>query len=329
MAYNHAEYLANLAKDGAYIKPAVANPAPSSPAPTPVSAPANYSPAPYQPTYQPSYSAPTTYQPPAQNSYSAPTPYQSTYKGPDIAGMTDSLNKSVEARKASELDAIRRQRDTALQGYNGMETGTKQQAYDNRNQSDVVSMQNAQKLRQSMADMGLLSSGTNLTAQAQGNAQRQGAIGSINQNESNQLTDIGQKRTLLQNQAAGQEVALNQQLEADRLDRLMALQQYGDQANMNLDNMNYGRYQDTIGNQFQRDQLNYGQSQDNLNNQYRNNQLDWQKIIDASNQTGYFNGNSNWWNQGTPQAATPAPQPANTPTAQQNYDNWVNFGGGR
>ncbi|KIL35873.1 hypothetical protein SD71_10810 [Cohnella kolymensis] len=170
------------------------------------------------------------------------------------ADMETKLNDAINLRKTAELDAIRRERDAALQGLNKTETQTKQNAYDNRNQADVVAMQNAQRLRQSMADMGLLNSGDNLTAQAQGNAQRQGAIGSINRDESNMLTDISERRALLNNQAAGQESGLTSRLEADRLDRMIDIQRFG------------------------------------IDDQFRRDQFGWQKQTDTAALTGNFNG---------------------------------------
>lgn len=127
------------------------------------------------------------------------------------------INNMYDQRQTAEMDAIRKQRETALQGYNKMETQTKDQAYDNRNQADVASMQNAQRLRESMVNAGILNSGDNITATAGLNSQRQGAIGSINRDESNILTDIGERRNMVVNNAASDESSLISKIAADRI----------------------------------------------------------------------------------------------------------------
>ncbi len=194
------------------------------------------------------------------------TSYQSGYTGPDISGMTQQLKDIYANRQASELQKLRDARDTALQGYNSQETTAKQGAYDSRNQADTTNLQNAQALREQMANGGLVGDGQNLTLQAGLNAQRLGALGAINRQENNAMQDIGQKRSLLQNNAAANELGLTQQINSDQAAALYDLAKYGDTRNFDVDNVNYGRYRDDVNQQFAQDQFDYGKTQDKIQN---------------------------------------------------------------
>jgi hypothetical protein len=233
----------------------------------------------------------------AQPAQTVPAPTQPKY---DYAG---EINNMFDRRQSAEMDAIRKQRETALQGYNKMETQTKNQAYDNRNQADVVNMQNAQRLREAMANSGIFKSGDNITATAGLNAQRQGAIGSINRDESNQLTDIGERRNMTINNAQSDEAALISRIAADRIqaqinqrntDRGFSLQEGGLTGNYNgqqtlaarTADRNYGLARDQyqsqedqrgIDNQYRQDTFEYTKAQNQWENEFRNQKFDFQK----------------------------------------------------
>lgn len=214
------------------------------------------------------YSAPVGgsagFTPPIQSA--PPKPYESTYKGPDLTGMTKNIEDTYANRLAAELQKIREARDVALQGYNLQETAATQGAYDARNQSDVVNMQGAQAMKETMANAGLTTDGQNLTLQAGQNAARLGDLGLINRQETNAKTNIAEQRAGLQNNAAGNELALQQQIDSDKAAALLDLQKYGDTRNFDVDNANYGRYRDDVNQNFAQDQFNYGQYQDQIQN---------------------------------------------------------------
>lgn len=203
---------------------------------------------------------------------SIPQAYTPSYTGPDMTGMTAQLESMFGNRLSSETAKLREALATALQGYNAQETQTKQAAYSNRNASDVTSSQNDQAMREQLANMGMTGDGQNLTLQAAQGASRLGSLSDINQNESNALLDILQKRSGLQNNAANQELALTQQVGSDKAAALYDLLKYGDTRKFDVEQYNYGRYQD------------------NVDNQYRNDAFNWQKQTDTAGLTGQFNG---------------------------------------
>jgi hypothetical protein len=141
----------------------------------------------------------------------------------------------------AQLQALRKAQQTAQQSLNREETGAKQHAYDSRNQADVTAHQNAQRLREAMANMGLGASGDNLTLQAGQNAQRQGALGSINRDEGNRLQNILEKRGVIDNNMAKDEQALLQQLNAVRAQQLLQQQEADRQFGLQEGSM-MGRY---------------------------------------------------------------------------------------
>lgn len=241
------------------------------------------------------YSAPVGgsagFTPPIQSA--PPKPYESTYKGPDLTGMTKNIEDTYANRLAAELQKIREARDTALQGYNLQETAATQGAYDARNQSDVVNMQGAQAMKETMANAGLTTDGQNLTLQAGQNAARLGDLGLINRQETTAKTNIAEQRAGLQNNAAGNELALQQQIDSDKAAALLDLQKYGDTRNFDVDQANYGRYRDDVSQQFAQDQFDYGQYQDDVQNQaqyggvYKGNKTVQQQQQDIQNQAQY------------------------------------------
>ncbi|OXM17315.1 hypothetical protein [Paenibacillus herberti] len=200
--------------------------------------------------------------------------YQPSYTGPDMNGMKNELNALYDNRLASEQQKLRDALATALQGYNSQETQAKQSAYDNRNASDVVSMQGQQSMQEQMANAGLTGDGQNLTLAASQAASRQGALTDINRQESNALQNISEQRSQLQNNAAKNELALQQGVNSDKAAALYDLLKYGDGRAFEMDQVNYGRYRDDINQQFAEDQF------------------DWNKLMQEAGLTGQYNGQS-------------------------------------
>jgi hypothetical protein len=186
---------------------------------------------------------------------------------------TDYINQIYAGNYASQMQALQKARDTALQGLNGVETTAKQGAYANRNAADVVNAQNVQKLREAMANMGLSSSGDSITGQIGLATARQGAMNDINQGEQNTLKDVSERRALINNNAAGDESALINQLNAAKAN--MLLNQFNADRSYGLDVAGLTGY---LGNQrtMQGQQFDYNQATDQRN-------FDYNKSVDDRN----------------------------------------------
>lgn len=203
--------------------------------------------------------------------------YTPTYNGPNIPEMSDKLNAIFDNREAAELQKLREARDIAQQGYNARETTAKQGAYDARNQADVVSTQNQQRTAEMMANAGLTTDGQNLTVQASQNAARLGALTGINRDEGNALRDISEQRSLLNNNAAKNELALTQQVNSDQAAAQFDLMKYGDTRAFDMEKYNYDRFSDEMDRDFRSDQFEYGKGQDQIANDQWQQSFDWNK----------------------------------------------------
>lgn len=233
------------------------------PPPSPSAAPP---PAPNKPQGVPGYQVPGSSTGQSVPQAAKPPGYTPGYKGPDMAGMSQQLKDIFSNRQASELQKLRDALATAQQGYNSQETLAKQSAYDNRNQADTINMQNAQGMRETMANAGLNKDGQNLSLQSAQNAQRLGDLGQINRQETNAIQDIGQKRSLLNNNEAQNELGLLQQINSDQAAAQFDLSKYGDTRAFDTEKYNYGRYRDDVNQQFAEDQFDYGKTQDQIQN---------------------------------------------------------------
>ncbi|MUT66005.1 hypothetical protein [Paenibacillus sp. NEAU-GSW1] len=173
----------------------------------------------------------------------------------------------TEGSDNSSNNYIRQMRDLAVKQAN-------QAAYDSRNQTDAVNLQNAQGLQELMANRGLGASGENITATLQQNAARSNDLNSINNQLAANIANIDMNMAQqLQNQS--------------NIDKDRALQ---------IANMmgNYNGQSTLAGRQFD-----WGKATDMANlTGYLNGQrtmagqsFDWGKTMDSANMTGYFNGN--------------------------------------
>lgn len=146
-----------------------------------------------------------------------------TYNSNDYMNRSQQLIDSIYNNNYnSQLQKLREARDTQLQGLNGQETQAHQSAYDQRNAADTTNLQNAQRLREMMAQNGLLSSGDNIQANVDLGTARQAALGGINRDEGNAVQNIAQQRALIMNNAANNDLALMQQLQAARAGQLLS-----------------------------------------------------------------------------------------------------------
>lgn len=187
------------------------------------------------------------------------------------------INKTYDAQLAD----YRMKRDKAKADVQGQKKQVTQQFYDQKNAADVVSQQNAQKLREMMAANGLTKTGENVTAStAQGNT-RQNALNTLSKEESSQQGQLDQRITEIMDPAQ------EKSIEAARAEALTQgkqwAQQQFDQQKQNWSNQ-----------QFQNMQFAWQQQQANIQ------QGNWQKQFDATNsqwQQQFQQGNSQWQQQ--------------------------------
>jgi hypothetical protein len=142
--------------------------------------------------------------------------------------MIKSINDLYDKRMSAGKTALTNTRDTELQGLIGQETTAHQGAYGARNSADAGTLQAMQRLREENARNGLLASGDNVTATTGLNVARENSLNAINQQENNIVQDISGKRSLVNNQAASKEMALLDEIEAQRLASQQDMMKYGD-----------------------------------------------------------------------------------------------------
>lgn len=135
--------------------------------------------------------------------------------------ISDWIKQMYEGQYQSELQALQKSRETALQGLNSIETGARQSAQQNRNLSDASTQQSAQRLRKIMAEQGLLSSGDNVSANVALQAAGQNNLNAINQSEANTLQDVAERRATINNNSAADEQALLAEVNAARANALV------------------------------------------------------------------------------------------------------------
>lgn len=153
----------------------------------------------------------------------------------------DLIKSMYDSNYASQSQAIKSSRDLMLAGLAGKEGQINQSTTANLNSNDVMANQRMQQLREAMANAGLSASGDNVSAQVGlGNSQQQGAT-DINNNKTNQLSDLLAQRNAINNNASADDLALLQQLQAQR-DGLLLNQSNADRT------FNYNAGQDQIKN---------------------------------------------------------------------------------
>lgn len=170
----------------------------------------------------------------------------------------DLINSIYQNNLASQQQAAEKQRQTLQQGLNGQETNVNQNALQNLNNNDSLAAQQLKQLQEIQANNGVRG-GDSITA-AIGNqtAQQQGA-NSINQDKANQLRNIMEQRSLIDNNVSADNLALLQKLQATRDGQLI------DQGNADR-TFNYNAGQDTITNNRNAATDIYNQGQDTITN---------------------------------------------------------------
>jgi hypothetical protein len=208
----------------------------------------------------------------------APTPYTpttiTTSSGPDYATLsnnylnqlTNNTNKLYDQQKTATLAQMKADQQAAVAKLNGQKKDTVVAYQGQRNQADVVSAQNVQKLRELMAANGLNASGENVTAQASANSDRQNSINALNlqqqsavRNINDQINDVNnpakqqaalaqieaqRSQALLDNQNNAQEKAwrqytYNNMSTAEKAQLTWAQQQYGEDAAWKMYELQY------------------------------------------------------------------------------------------
>jgi hypothetical protein len=212
---------------------------------------------------------------------------------------TSLINDIYEKQRAAQLQKIKETRDIQTQGLNKVNVQAEDSATAQRGQIAAADIQAGNRLRESMAQMGLLNSGDNLTAQGNQNTIRQSAMGQTNQELARVKQDVSERQKMINDAAANNDLALLQQLQAQQAQDMLALgykvndneyrdavfgwQKQTDTANLTGNFQNQRTMQ---GQQFDYnktiDQRNfdYGASRDTvLDNRY-NQQFDYQKVQD-------------------------------------------------
>lgn len=124
------------------------------------------------------------------------------------------INNTYDQQKKSQLDAYRADQAKAIGDINAQIGATQAQYRDDRNQADVVSNQNAQRMKEIMAANGIQSSGENVSATAGLQAARLGAINGLNVQEQQRTDDYNRQITDLKNPS--REQAMIADIEAQR-----------------------------------------------------------------------------------------------------------------
>lgn len=200
----------------------------------------------------------------------------------------DMYNQLIESRVAQ----LRAQRDKAVGEVNQQKAEVAPQYQALRNQTDVVNMQNVQRLREAMANAGLTSSGENVTAQVAQNNARQNSLNALNLQEQQAMNDFDRRIADLMNPDG--ENALIAQLEAERSRARLDL-------GMRAEEMAYSRSRDSLSDDRYYTDLEYRMGRDAVEDGRYLNEQQYRQYQDALNE--YWN-NTQWnYNVGRDQVA--------------------------
>jgi hypothetical protein len=191
---------------------------------------------------------------------------------------TSDVNSMYDQQKSSQLAQLKAQRDAAIGKINQQQDQTKQDYYNQKNQADVTSTQNIQRLREIMAANGVSASGENLTLNAQANSDRLNALNSLNQQEQAKMNDYASQIADWNNPS--RDAAITNQIEAQRTQALLNAKQ----AAYNRAWNEYG-----FGNMSAAQQAQLAMSKYNLDSTNAANIQGNQSLIDYYNSLG-FNG---------------------------------------
>jgi uncharacterized protein DUF3597 len=140
----------------------------------------------------------------------APTPATPT----DFATqLQNKINAMYDAQQAQKLAEFANDKAKGIADLQGQQAQTNAEYQGQRNQADVVAMQNAQRMKEQMANSGLMGSGENITAQVGLQNARQGALSQLNLQEQGKTNEINKaigdwndpsKETAIKNDIASQ-----------------------------------------------------------------------------------------------------------------------------
>jgi hypothetical protein len=200
------------------------------------------------------------------------------------------INQQYDNNYKSQLQKLQEARQIQQQGLNQQETGVNQNALQNLNNNDAMAAQQLKQLQEVMANNGVRG-GDSITATIGNQTAQQNGANSINQDRANQLRDISEKRSLIDNNASANDLAMMQQLQAVRSGQLIDNNNTQDQRSMQLAQLmgSYGGNRTLAGQQFDQGvktddrNFNYGAKRDTvLDNRY-DQQFDYTKGIDSRN----------------------------------------------
>jgi hypothetical protein len=186
--------------------------------------------------------------------------------------MTGQVNGIYDQLQQSRLAQLKASRDKAMGQINQQMAELTPQYANMRNQSDVVSQQNVDRLKELMASNGLNDSGENVSGMVGLQSARQNALNGLNLQEQQQRDDYNRRITDLNDPA--EEQAIIAELQAQRAQALM-------DAGYRADDIGYSRGRDALNDKRYDSETAYNHNRDTVGDQQ------WQKTFD----------NNNYWKQ--------------------------------
>lgn len=176
------------------------------------------------------------------------------------------VNDLYDLQRQSQIDALRANQARATADMNAKKKETSQAYYGKKNQADVVNLQNVQRLRETMANMGLGKSGENVTAQVGLANQRQDSLNTLNAQEQSAIDAFNRQLADINNPA--REQAIINKLESQRAQALLDLgmqsEQMDYQRGLDTRNFNYQLGRDNVMDNRWQDQFAYQQERDSI-----------------------------------------------------------------
>lgn len=138
--------------------------------------------------------------------------------------MTTLVNSQYDNQLQSQLSALQAARDRSKSDIDAQKTKLTAGYTDQRNQTDVVSTQNVNKLREIMASSGLMASGENVSANVSLMNARQSALNNLNLSENQEIGELDRQVTNLYN--PNDEASIRSEIEAQRNAALLSASQF-------------------------------------------------------------------------------------------------------
>jgi hypothetical protein len=210
-----------------------------------------------------------------------PAPQQPAFdQNAFLQGMNGQIGSMYDAQQQSRLAELKASQDKATGQLNQQKAELAPQYQGERNQSDVVSAQNVQRLRELMASQGLGASGENVTAQTAQNNQRQDSLNSLNLQEQQANNDINRQMNDVNDPAQAQ--AIMSQIAQQRSQALL-------DAYNRANDVGYQRSRDSVGDQRYNTETSYNHSRDSVGDTRYNNETSYSHGRDSVGDTRYNN----------------------------------------